>query len=61
MSGELEAFDPYEFEGGLTDEEIERIGETLMKLENKLAELKEIFGLKDEKLNINLGPLGDLM
>jgi hypothetical protein len=32
-----------------------------MKLENKMEELKEIFGLKDEELNLNLGPLGDLM
>lgn len=47
--------------GSLSEEEIERIGETLMKLENKMKELKEIFGLKDEELNINLGPLGDLM
>ncbi len=47
--------------GSLTDEEVERIGETLMKLENKMKDLKEIFGLKDEELNINLGPLGDLM
>jgi len=47
--------------GSLSDEEIERIGETLMKLEIKMKELKEIFGLKDEELNINLGPLGDLM
>jgi len=47
--------------GSLSDEEIEQIGLTLMKLENKMKELKEIFGLKDEELNINLGPLGDLM
>jgi len=47
--------------GSLTEEEVERVGETLMKLENKMKELKEIFGLKDEELNINLGPLGDLM
>lgn len=47
--------------GSLSDEEIEGIGEALMKLENKMKELKEIFGLKDEDLNINLGPLGDLM
>ncbi len=47
--------------GSLSEEEIERIGETLMKLENKMQELKEIFGLKDEELNINLGPLGNLM
>ena len=47
--------------GSLTEEEIERVGETLMKLENKMQELKGVFGLKDEELNINLGPLGDLM
>ena len=47
--------------GSLTDEEIERMGETLLKLENKMQELKEIFGLKDEELNLNLGPLGDMM
>ncbi|MBU0701643.1 gas vesicle protein K [bacterium] len=47
--------------GSLSDEEIERVGETLMKLEEKMKELKEIFGLKDEDLNLNLGPLGDLM
>ena len=47
--------------GSLSDEEIEKIGETLQKLEIKMKELKEIFGLKDEDLNINLGPLGDLM
>ncbi len=47
--------------GSLTDEEVERVGETLEKLENKMKELKEIFGLKDEELNINLGPLGDLL
>jgi len=47
--------------GSLSEEEIERVGETLMKLENKMKELKQIFGLKDEELNLNLGPLGDLM
>jgi len=47
--------------GSLSDEESERIGETLMKLESKMKELKGIFELKDEDLNLNLGPLGDLM
>ena len=47
--------------GSLTEEEIERVGETLMKLEQKMAELKKVFGLKDEDLNLHLGPLGDLM
>ncbi|MEI7725257.1 MAG: gas vesicle protein K [Bacteroidota bacterium] len=47
--------------GSLTDEEIERLGETLMKLEMKMEELKKHFHLTDRDLNINLGPLGDLM
>ncbi|MBI5287019.1 MAG: gas vesicle protein K [Deltaproteobacteria bacterium] len=47
--------------GSLSDEEIERIGEALMNIEEKMKELKDIFGVKDEELNINLGPLGDLM
>ena len=47
--------------GSLSDEEIERVGLTLMRLENKMQELKKVFSLEDEDLNINLGPLGDLM
>ena len=43
--------------GTLTDEEIERLGNALMKLEEKMAELKRTFGLIDEDLNLNLGPL----
>lgn len=47
--------------GSLSEEEIERLGETFIKLENKMKELKEVFRLKDEELNLNLGPLGNLM
>ena len=47
--------------GTLTDEEIERIGETFIILEKKMLELKKIFHLEDEELNLNLGPLDDLM
>ncbi|MBI4317311.1 MAG: gas vesicle protein K [Chloroflexi bacterium] len=47
--------------GSLSDEQIERMGETFIKLERKMAELKLAFGLQDEDLNLNLGPLGDLM
>ena len=43
--------------GNLTDEEIERLGNALMKLEEKMSELKRTFGMSDEDLNLNLGPL----
>ena len=45
----------------LTDQQIEDLGDTFMKLDDKMEELKETFGLEDEDLNLNLGPLGDLM
>jgi len=45
----------------ISEEEIEKLGETFMKLEEKMEELKGVFDLKDEELNLNLGPLGDLM
>ncbi len=47
--------------GSLTDSEIERMGETFIKLKEKVDELKIVFGLEDEELNLDLGPLGDLM
>ena len=47
--------------GTLTDEEVERLGETFMKLEQRMEELKREFGLEDADLNLNLGPLGDLL
>jgi cob(I)alamin adenosyltransferase len=48
-------------QGTLTDEQIERLGETFMKLEQRMEELKREFGLEDRDLNLNLGPLGDLL
>ncbi len=49
-------------EGGtLTDEQIENLGIALMNLEEKMDELKEVFGLDAEDLNIDLGPLGSLL
>jgi hypothetical protein len=47
--------------GSLSDEEIERMGLALMKLEEKVHELAAQFGLEPRDLNINLGPLGDLL
>ena len=47
--------------GTLTDDEVERLGETFMKLEQRMEELKREFGLEDRDLNLNLGPLGDLL
>ena len=45
----------------LTDEQIERIGGTLMALEDRMTQLREHFGLEPEDLNIDLGPLGKLL
>jgi hypothetical protein len=47
--------------GSLSDEEVERVGLALMTLEAKVHELAEHFGLRPGDLNINLGPLGDLL
>jgi hypothetical protein len=45
--------------GSLSDEEIERLGMTLLKLAQRMEELKAHFGIDD--LNIDLGPLGKLL
>ncbi|MFC4606835.1 MULTISPECIES: gas vesicle protein K [Streptomyces] len=47
--------------GGLSDEQVEQLGLTLMALEERMAELREHFGLSQEDLNIDLGPLGPLL
>ena len=49
-------------EGGtLTDQQIEDLGIALLRLQERMSELKDAFGLKDEDLNIDLGPLGRLI
>ena len=50
-------------QGTLDDEQIERLGQTFMKLAERMDELKAEFGLRDSdlNLNLNLGPLGDLL
>lgn len=46
--------------GTLSNEQIERLGLSLLKLNERMEELKATFGLTDEDLNIDLGPLGRL-
>lgn len=47
--------------GSLTEQEIERLGLTLLKLDEKMDWLKQEFGLTDDDLNLDLGPLGKLL
>lgn len=48
-------------EGGhLSDEEVERLGVALLRLSDRMQDMKGIFGLSDDDLQIDLGPLGKL-
>jgi hypothetical protein len=47
--------------GTLTPDEIERIGLTLMRQTEEIRRLQREFGLNDEDLNLDLGPLGTLL
>ena len=46
--------------GNLSEDEIERLGTALMKLEEKMEEMKRVFGLEDDDLNLSLGPIKTL-
>lgn len=48
-------------DGQLNDREIEDLGNTFLLLDERMSELKKKFGLKDEDLNLDLGPLGELV
>lgn len=47
--------------GELTEDQEERIGMTLMLLEDRMDVLRDKFGLEPGDLNIDLGPLGPLL
>jgi hypothetical protein len=47
--------------GTLSEEQIERLGQTFMELDKRMEELREQFGLTEEDLNLDLGPLGSLL
>jgi hypothetical protein len=47
--------------GSLTENQIERLGLTLMRQAQEIERLRKEFGLEEEDLNIDLGPLGKLL
>lgn len=47
--------------GSLSDEQIERLGLTFMELDKRMGQLRDEFGLTEEDLNLDLGPLGRLL
>jgi len=47
--------------GSLTEDQVERLGRTFMELDQRMAELRDEFGLTEEDLNLDLGPLGRLL
>ena len=47
--------------GSLDDDEIERLGFTLMRQAEEIETLRKAFGLDEDDLNIDLGPLGKLL
>jgi hypothetical protein len=47
--------------GSLSEEQVENMGSALMKLEIKIREMTEQFGLTPADLNLDLGPLGNLL
>jgi hypothetical protein len=47
--------------GSLSDEQVERLGQTFMELDRRMAQLRDEFGLTEEDLNLDLGPLGRLL
>ncbi len=47
--------------GSLAEVDVERLGMTLMRQAQEIERLRELFGLKEEDMNIDLGPLGKLL
>lgn len=47
--------------GSVSEDEVERMGETFLKLDQRMTELRNAFGLEREDLELNLGPIQDLL
>jgi hypothetical protein len=48
-------------QGTLSDDEIERLGQAFSQLEARMEDLKKVFGLEGEELNLDLGPIGKVV
>ncbi len=44
--------------GSLSEDQIERLGVTFLRLQEQMESLKKHFNLTDDDLNLDLGPLG---
>jgi hypothetical protein len=47
--------------GSLTDQQTEKLGLALMQQAHEIERLRKEFGLEEEDLNLDLGPLGRLL
>lgn len=47
--------------GSLSEDEVERMGETFLRLDERMAELRAAFGLRREELDLKLGRIQDLL
>ncbi len=47
--------------GTLSPDQLERVGHAFRRLEERIQELRLKFGLDEEDLNLDLGPLGELL
>jgi len=47
--------------GQLREDDCERVGIALMKQSEQIEKLREAFGLSEQDLNLDLGPLGRLL
>jgi len=47
--------------GSLSSAEIQKLGLSLKAVKKKIQEIQAIFGIEDQELNLDLGPLGNLM
>lgn len=47
--------------GSLSFVEVQKLGLSLKAVKRKIQEIQAIFGIEDQELNLDLGPLGNLM